>query len=163
MSTSPAVGSSRPVIIRSSVDLPQPEGPTIAKSSPSSMTSSMSRTAQSPPRYRLFRCRSSSVDIVALAGSDPRQRLAVLELRLEIVGVHRGDRVDRDLLRTCRFALTVVRARSEVLVHLLDHRLGALEALGLPLREQVEMDELGRREQVGRTVRAGRHTGATAD
>src|SRR6187551_1772300 len=116
---SPPVGSSSPVIIRSSVDLPQPDGPTMTKSSPSSTTSSMSRTAQSPPGYRLFRCRSSSVDIVALAGSDPRQRLAVLELRLQIVGVHRGDRVDRDLLRTCRFALAVVRARSEVLVHLL--------------------------------------------
>ena len=67
------------------------------------------------------------------------------------------------LLRAGRLALAVVRARPEVLVHRLDHRLGAAEALGLALREQVEVGELGAGEQVGGAVRAGRHARAAAD
>jgi hypothetical protein len=37
IATSPSVMVSRPAIMRSSVDLPQPEGPTITMNSPSAM------------------------------------------------------------------------------------------------------------------------------
>ena len=66
----------------------------------------------------------------------------VLELRLAVVAVHQGDEVDRDLLRARRLALAVVRARAEVLVHRLDHRLDPPEPLGLTLRQQVEVGDL---------------------
>ena len=54
----------------------------------------------------------------------------------------------RDLLRARRLALAVVRARAEVLLHRLDHRLDAAVALGLALRQQVEVRDLGRGEQL---------------
>ncbi|MHC2426002.1 hypothetical protein ACVII1_009002 [Bradyrhizobium elkanii] len=52
-STSPVVGGSRPEIILSSVDLPQPEGPTTTKNSPSLMVKSSGRSdGTSPSRDR---------------------------------------------------------------------------------------------------------------
>jgi hypothetical protein len=45
----PAVIVSSPAIMRSSVDLPQPDGPTITTSSPSATSSSTPRTATNPP------------------------------------------------------------------------------------------------------------------
>jgi hypothetical protein len=45
ISSSPSVMSSRPAIIRSAVDFPQPEGPTRIMNSPSLMSRFMSRTA----------------------------------------------------------------------------------------------------------------------
>src|SRR5690606_10722767 len=95
--------------------------------------------------------------------SSTAELLAVLELGLQIVGVHHGDEVDRDRLRARGLALAVVRARAEVLVHRLDHQLDALVALRLPLREQVEMAHLGRREQARGAVRARCDTGAAPD
>src|SRR5690606_17643624 len=50
---------------------------------------------------------------------------AVLELGLEVVGVHLGDDVDADLLGAGRLALAVVGARAEELLHRLHHRLRA--------------------------------------
>ena len=44
IATVPAVISSSPAIIRSSVDLPQPDGPTSTMNSPSSIERSMSRS-----------------------------------------------------------------------------------------------------------------------
>jgi len=55
ISTSPLVTSSSPPRMRSSVVLPQPEGPTIAKKVPSSMSSETSSMAVSE-RKRLIRC-----------------------------------------------------------------------------------------------------------
>ena len=52
MRTVPAVGSSKPPIIRSSVVLPQPLGPSRPKNSPGRMESETSSTAtKSPKRF----------------------------------------------------------------------------------------------------------------
>ena len=47
--TVPAVMVSSPAIIRSSVDLPQPDGPTSARNSPSDMAKDTSSTASTRP------------------------------------------------------------------------------------------------------------------
>ena len=58
----------------------------------------------------------------------------------------------------------MVRAAAEASrVHRGDHGLGAVQALGLALREMVKVRELGGDEQHRRTVRAGGHAGAAAD
>ena len=46
---SPSVGISKPAIMRSSVVLPQPEGPSRAKNSPRPMSIETSFTAMTPP------------------------------------------------------------------------------------------------------------------
>ena len=46
--TEPSETSSRPAIIRSSVDLPQPDGPTSTMNSPSWMSSDSPSTATTP-------------------------------------------------------------------------------------------------------------------
>src|SRR6476646_5146778 len=51
----PPVTSSRPAIIRSSVDLPQPEGPTRTRNSPLPMVSDTPSTATTPPEKTLLR------------------------------------------------------------------------------------------------------------
>src|SRR5687767_3146695 len=53
MTMSPLVMSSRPTIIRSSVDLPQPDGPTRIMNSPSAMSRLTSLTAGKPSPYCL--------------------------------------------------------------------------------------------------------------
>ena len=50
-STVPALGSSKPAIIRSVVVLPQPEGPSSVKNCPSGMSRSISRTAVKSPNF----------------------------------------------------------------------------------------------------------------
>ena len=57
MTSSPAVTSSRPAIIRSRVDLPQPDGPTSTRSSPSATSRSTSSTATTPVRVLLGQAR----------------------------------------------------------------------------------------------------------
>src|SRR5215217_4275985 len=52
----PSVTSSRPAIIRSSVVLPQPEGPTKTMNSPSSISSSTRSTATTPPEKCFETC-----------------------------------------------------------------------------------------------------------
>src|ERR687893_97841 len=49
MSTSPDEGCSSPATIRSSVVLPQPDGPSRTRYSPSSVVRSMPSTARTPP------------------------------------------------------------------------------------------------------------------
>src|SRR5690242_637624 len=89
------------------------------------------------------------------ASSDALPRkLAVLELRLDVVAVQEGDEIDADLLGARRFALAVVGAAAEQLLHRVDHGGDALVPLRLPLREHAEVRCLGRREQLRRTVRA---------
>src|SRR6476619_5371830 len=51
----PAVTSSRPAIIRSNVDLPQPDGPTRTRNSPLPMVSETPSTATTPPEKTLLR------------------------------------------------------------------------------------------------------------
>src|SRR5687768_11727426 len=53
MTMSPLVMSSRPTIIRSSVDFPQPDGPTSIMNSPSAMSRLTSLTAGNPSPYCL--------------------------------------------------------------------------------------------------------------
>src|SRR5687768_4186749 len=51
--SSPSEMSSSPAIIRSAVDLPQPDGPTRIMNSPSSISRSICLTASKPSGYRL--------------------------------------------------------------------------------------------------------------
>src|SRR3954467_15017385 len=71
MSRSPLVMSSRPTIMRSSVDFPQPEGPTRIMNSPSAMSRLTSLTAMNPSPYSLTRFRiviaATRVLLVSLA------------------------------------------------------------------------------------------------
>src|SRR5258707_6382409 len=61
MKISPALGCSKPAIMRSSVVLPQPEGPSRTSNSPSRMDRSTPSTASwSPPLKRLCSCRIST-------------------------------------------------------------------------------------------------------
>jgi len=92
-------------------------------------------------------CRSCAAEI-----------LAVLQLRFAVVLVHQRDDIDGNFLRACGFTLTVVRARTEVLIHGLDHCFDTLVTLGLTLWKAVKVRHLCCSEQVRCTVRAGRHT-----
>src|SRR3546814_9023368 len=84
-------------------------------------------------------------------------------LGLGVVTVHVGDEVDRDLLRARLLALTVVGAGTEELLHGVDHGGDPLVALGLALREQVEVVGLGGGEELRGTVGAGGDAGTAAD
>src|SRR5687768_18465154 len=80
MRSSPAEMSSRPAIMFSAVDLPQPEGPTRIMNSPSAMSRFRSLTASKPSGSRLTR-RSRTMSAIAAplaldrpggeAGDDP--------------------------------------------------------------------------------------------
>ena len=50
MITRPALGSSSPAIMRKSVDLPQPDGPTSTRNSPSSIVRSVGESATPSPK-----------------------------------------------------------------------------------------------------------------
>src|SRR5262245_64341577 len=86
------------------------------------------------------------------------------ERRLEVVAIHTRDVGDRDLLRAHGFALTFVRAAAEALgVMPVDHPDDARVALGLSLRQQAEVRDLGRGEERCRRVLARRDARAAAD
>src|SRR3954468_15064780 len=70
MSRSPPVMSSRPTIMRSSVDFPQPEGPTRIMNSPSAMSRLTSLTAGKPSPYFLtmFRISMEAIGLVPFRG-----------------------------------------------------------------------------------------------
>ena len=68
MKISPAVTSSRPAIIRRSVDLPQPEGPTRTRNSPSAISSETSSTAATDAE-RFVTC-SSRISAMEGDGTD---------------------------------------------------------------------------------------------
>ncbi len=72
--TVPDVGSSKPAIIRMVVVLPQPDGPSIEKNSPSLICRSIVRTAEitSPPEWKSFVTPESS-----MAGRPPAVASAV--------------------------------------------------------------------------------------
>jgi len=57
--TSPALGGIKPAMICSNVDLPQPEGPRIARNSPGSTSRPMSRSASSSPPPLLTKVRET--------------------------------------------------------------------------------------------------------
>src|SRR5690606_29196221 len=78
--------------------------------------------------------------------------------------VHLGDEIVADELGAGGGALVLVGAVAEAeLVHLGDHVEHAAVALGLALREQRELRDLGRDEEHGGGVLAGRDAGAAAD
>src|SRR4028118_2084020 len=68
METSPDDISSSPAIIRSVVDLPQPEGPTSTTNSWSAMSRSMPFTACTPPSYSLTIFRSDTCAMPSALG-----------------------------------------------------------------------------------------------
>ena len=59
--TVPYVGSSKPPIIRRVVVLPQPDGPSMEKNSPSRMSSDRSSTAAASPNSLETRSRRTSI------------------------------------------------------------------------------------------------------
>ena len=61
----PPVASSRPAIMRRSVDLPQPEGPTRTRNSPLWISSETSSTATTPPPKTLL-TRSSTIPATSM-------------------------------------------------------------------------------------------------
>src|SRR6478609_11350596 len=61
----PSLMSSKPTIIRSSVDFPQPEGPTRITNSPSAMSRLTPFTARNPSPY----CLTMSLRVMAAIGS----------------------------------------------------------------------------------------------
>src|SRR5215210_6712434 len=73
MSISPAVGSSKPAIIRSVVVLPQPDGPSRARNSPGCTSRSMSSTAtRSPKRFVTPRSATSGVSPLSMCAGTYR-------------------------------------------------------------------------------------------
>src|SRR5262249_20499395 len=62
----PPLTSSRPAIIRSSVDLPHPDGPTRTRNSPLSTSRSTPSTARTPPLYSFTTASRVIRDIVSL-------------------------------------------------------------------------------------------------
>src|SRR3954471_11624055 len=79
ISISPPVMLSSPATMRSSVDLPQPEGPTSTQNWPSPTSNSMPLMASNPPAEVLWTLRSATLAISALllglAWSAPEQPL----------------------------------------------------------------------------------------
>ena len=73
----PYVGSSNPPIMRSVVVLPQPEGPSIEKNSPSSMSNERSSTATASPNIFVTRSTRTSISFgTPNPLLDPRPTLA---------------------------------------------------------------------------------------
>src|ERR1700749_2983541 len=83
MRSSPSLMSSRPAIMFSAVDLPQPDGPTNTMNSPSAMFRFRSLTASVPSGYRLVTCSSEMVDMVAPSPLGPASRQAGDDATLE--------------------------------------------------------------------------------
>src|SRR5216684_2734936 len=85
----PSVISSRPAIIRRSVDFPQPDGPTRTMNSPSAIVRLTSSTARTPPANAFVTCSSSiaAISITRLHGAHH------VDVRLEghVAGVDRKD------------------------------------------------------------------------
>src|SRR5215471_709956 len=69
MEMTPSVTSSRPAIIRKSVDFPQPEGPTSTMNSPSGIINVTSSTARTPPANSFVTWSSSIAAIPTCAAS----------------------------------------------------------------------------------------------
>src|SRR5215211_852247 len=72
MRTSPLVGGSSPPIMRNSVVLPHPEGPSSTRNSPSADARSMPSTAATPSK-RLLRSRTSTTAMARGDGQTARR------------------------------------------------------------------------------------------
>src|SRR6185503_8416940 len=82
----PASSSLKPAIMRSSVVLPQPDGPSRVKNSPSSMASETSRTAATDPKDRL------TLSIAILLNPGPRDSAGFLDDVFDLVERGRAHR-----------------------------------------------------------------------
>src|SRR5919106_4190867 len=96
MRSSPAVIVSSPAIMRSVVDLPQPDGPSRTMNSPSSISSETSSTAGGPalPKRLLMRLRRTTA--MATGRSLDRARRHALDHLLGEEDVGEDDRNHRD-------------------------------------------------------------------
>src|SRR5687768_16786612 len=107
ITTSPSVASSSPAMVRRSVVLPQPEGPSSTKYSPSDVSISTPSTATTSPWKVFLRPRSSTASAGARASGPSSDRLGcatdqallapLREDRLHL-GLRPGDRLLRRLL-----------------------------------------------------------------
>src|SRR6185436_15643790 len=93
MRISPAFSSVKPAIMRSSVVLPQPEGPSSVKNSLSSISSEMLRTAVTDPKDRL------TPSIVIIFHREPQDSAGFLDDIFDLV--ERG----RSYCRPCRLVV----------------------------------------------------------
>ena len=75
-------------------------------------------------------------------------KLAVFNLCFDIVTVHKRNEIKTDFLWARFVAFTVIGARTEERFHCFDHALGSFEPLRLALRNEIEMREFGRSEQL---------------
>src|SRR5260221_3528485 len=157
MTIRPAVGSTKPAIAISVVDLPQPDGPKSDRNSPRSTERSTPSTATKGP-YRLTRPRSSRK--AKRADRDLFRDLAlpalgpVSTLLVDRVPVHRDELAD--LLRAVGNELRHVGIELGVLVGRAVPIL--LRPNRLDLRPEVELDELLRQVR-GVGLRHGAHAG----
>ena len=90
-------------------------------------------------------------------------KVTVFDLGLDVIAVHERNEVEADLLWTGLVAFSVVRARAKEVFHGVDHVLGALPALCLTLRKQVEVVDLGCGKELSCRVRARCDAGATTN
>ena len=89
--------------------------------------------------------KESSLETEAFLGVGPHE-----------VAVEAGDVVHADAFRAGGFTFILVRAVAKAFrFHLLHHGQDALGAFRLALREQIEVGDLGGREQHGRGIFAG--------
>src|SRR5271166_4535182 len=82
ISTEPALARSSPAMMLSSVDLPQPEGPTSTVNSPFSISRSMPfSTSSAPNRFESFRIRNAAIPVLLLhrARGQARQEIPPAE------------------------------------------------------------------------------------
>ena len=75
-------------------------------------------------------------------------KFAVFDFGFDVVAVHKRDEVETDFFGTRFMTFAVVRARSKEAFHRFDHGFSTFETLGLSLRDQIEMGELRRCEEL---------------
>src|SRR5580765_4213365 len=133
--TSPLVASSRPAAMRSTVVLPEPDGPTTTMNSPSAISRSSSSTAFVPPGKAFVSCLKSIRAIACSRLSVRSDQIPVPEcaslrdpaLRREV------DEHDAEALGVAVLPLEVVEERPDVVAADVHSQLaGALERLDVP-------------------------------
>src|SRR3954453_23949770 len=104
---SPEVGSSRPAMRRRAVDLPQPEGPTNEKNSPSLTSRVRSSTAARLPNFLVTCCKTTlamSSPLCATSNRNYEQRTVLLGaisiLRAPLCSIHRPVSRNEQIIRS---------------------------------------------------------------
>src|SRR6186713_2281280 len=140
ISISPPVMFSRPAIMRSSVDLPQPEGPTRTQNSPSAIATSTPRTTSVEPKD-LRTCLRATL-AMALDGfsigkkrcGEPQRRVSAEVLTGQVVRPKRGARV-RGVENHYLVLGVSETASPEVIAIAYEGKLRALVRSGVPAAE----------------------------